>query len=87
MNNWVLLHAGERPPTLAPEQFICLAMEHGGILRVMYRFVKNIRGSIAGYIIQDQATPVANEWQHMSQPMTQHSMRHAAYATQHTTHQ
>lgn len=59
MNKWVLLQSGERPPVLAQDEFILLAMAQGGILRVMYRFVKNIRGNIAGYLVHDTATPVA----------------------------
>lgn len=59
MNKWVLLYPGQHPPELPPEQFIYLAMAKGTILRVMYRFVKNIKGTIAGYLIQDQTTRAA----------------------------
>lgn len=69
MNNWVLLQPGQQPPQLAPDDFILLAMAQGGILRVMYRFVKNIRGTIAGYLVHDTATPTAYDW-HNYQPAT-----------------
>lgn len=63
MNKWALLQPGEQPPKLEPDQFICLAMAAGKILRVMYRFVKNIKGDIAGYLIHDAQTPAAPLWQ------------------------
>lgn len=56
MNKWVLLQPGDLIPALKDDDFILLAMSGGGILRVMFRFVKNIRGSIAGYLINDQET-------------------------------
>lgn len=59
MNKWVLLQSGQQPPQLAPDDFILLAMAQGGILRVMYRFVGNIRGPIAAYIIEDKVTRAA----------------------------
>lgn len=62
MNKWVLLKPEDQPPALAPDDFILLAMTRGVILRVMYRFVKNIRGNIAGYLIHDKTTPVAHDW-------------------------
>lgn len=63
MNKWVLLQPGEQLPQLEPERFVCLAMAPGKILRVMYRFVKNIQGHIAGYLILDNQTPTAPLWQ------------------------
>lgn len=69
MNNWVLLQPGQQPPQLAPDDFILLAMAQGGILRVMYRFVKNIKGTIAGYLVHDTVTPTAYDW-HNYQPAT-----------------
>lgn len=63
MNKWVLLQPGQQPPALAQDEFILLAMAQGGILRVMYRFVKNIRGNIAGYLVHDKGTPAALDWQ------------------------
>lgn len=69
MNKWVLLQPGQQPPQLAPDDLILLAMAQGGILRVMYRFVKNIRGNIAGYLVHDTATPTAHDW-HVYQPAT-----------------
>ena len=63
MNRWVLLQSGEKPPVLEPGQFIYLAMAQGGILRVMYRFISNIKGNIAGYRIDDNQTPAVPSWQ------------------------
>ena len=63
MNKWVLLQPGEQPPTLEPGQFIYLAMAQGGILRVMYRFISNIKGDIAGYRVDDNQTPSATQCQ------------------------
>jgi hypothetical protein len=63
MNKWVLLQPGEQPQALEPDEFILLAMAQGGIIRVMYRFVKNIRGNIAGYLIHNDTTPTALDWQ------------------------
>ncbi|MCC5451685.1 hypothetical protein LMJ53_08095 [Rheinheimera sp. UJ51] len=68
MNKWVLLQQGQQPPALAPDEFILLAMAQGGILRVMYRFVKNIRGNIAGYLIHDHTTLAAHDWHSSSTP-------------------
>ncbi|WP_019675888.1 hypothetical protein [Arsukibacterium perlucidum] len=65
MNKWVLLQPGEQPPALEPGQFIYLAMAQGGILRVMYRFISNIKGIIAGYRIDDNKTPAAPLWQNI----------------------
>ncbi len=73
MNKWVLLQHGERPPALAPEQFICLAMTQGRILRVMYRFVKNIKGNIAGYMIEDATTRAPRHAQ-LRHLLTSHAM-------------
>ncbi|MBZ9612563.1 hypothetical protein [Rheinheimera maricola] len=66
MNKWVLLQPGEHPPALNPEQFIYLAMAQGGILRVMYRFISNIKGNIAGYRVDDNQTPPATLLQNLS---------------------
>lgn len=66
MNKWVLLQPGEHPPALNPEQFIYLAMAQDGILRVMYRFISNIKGNIAGYRVDDNQTPPATLLQNLS---------------------
>ena len=65
MNKWVLLQPGEHPPALKPDQFIYLAMTQGGILRVMYRFISNIKGNIAGYRVDDNQTPPATLLQNL----------------------
>jgi hypothetical protein len=62
MNTWVLLQPGDQLPKLNEDQFILLAMTKGGILRVMFRFAKNIRGNIAGYLIHDKNTLAAHDW-------------------------
>lgn len=65
MNKWVLLQPGDQPPALKPDQFIYLAMAQGGILRVMYRFISNIKGNIAGYRVDDNQTPPTALWQNL----------------------
>jgi hypothetical protein len=62
MNKWVLLQPGDHLPALQAEQFVLLAMAKGGILKVMFRFVKNIKGHIAGYLILDGKTISAYDW-------------------------
>lgn len=60
MSNWVLLHEGESVPQMEPNSMVHLALQKGAIIRVMFRFVKNIKNPIAGYLIESHDA----EWTH-----------------------
>lgn len=55
MNHWILLKQGESIPELPQYAFVRIALREGKILRVLFRFVKNIRSPIAAYLVEQQA--------------------------------